>query len=61
MEASASELLLDLSKKLSDGFNKIVGINLQPVVNVPTIYKDPWYMITVLVLYLYFVTKAGPQ
>ncbi|EDV58190.1 elongation of very long chain fatty acids protein F [Drosophila erecta] len=35
--------------------------NLQPVVDIPALYKDPWYMITVLGLYLYFVTKAGPH
>ncbi|XP_039483226.1 elongation of very long chain fatty acids protein 7 [Drosophila santomea] len=35
--------------------------NFQAVVDIPALYKDPWYMITVLGLYLYFVTKAGPH
>ncbi|XP_017066659.1 elongation of very long chain fatty acids protein 4 [Drosophila eugracilis] len=34
---------------------------LQAPVDIPVVYTDPWYMITVLGLYLYFVTKAGPQ
>ncbi|XP_016968196.1 elongation of very long chain fatty acids protein 7 [Drosophila biarmipes] len=34
---------------------------LESLVEIPAVYKDPWYMITVLSLYLYFVTKAGPQ
>ncbi|XP_017012594.2 very long chain fatty acid elongase 1 [Drosophila takahashii] len=35
--------------------------SLQPLVEVPALYKDPWYMITILLVYLYFVTKAGPH
>ncbi|XP_017045105.1 elongation of very long chain fatty acids protein F [Drosophila ficusphila] len=35
--------------------------SLPAVVQISGVYTDPWYMITILILYLYFVTKAGPQ
>ncbi|XP_016969646.1 elongation of very long chain fatty acids protein AAEL008004 [Drosophila rhopaloa] len=35
--------------------------DLPPVVKIPTLYSDPWYMITLLAIYLYFVIKAGPH
>ncbi|XP_017120347.1 elongation of very long chain fatty acids protein 7 [Drosophila elegans] len=34
---------------------------LPPVVKIPALYADPWYMITILGIYLYFVTVAGPH
>ncbi|XP_037713714.1 elongation of very long chain fatty acids protein 7 [Drosophila subpulchrella] len=37
------------------------SVDVRTLVEIPAVYRDPWYMITVLSLYLYFVTKAGPH